>query len=335
MTTLLCVGEVFAGRFELLDPIAEGGMGSVWVVRDRKDGGLYAGKLLRQSDSASLLRFIREQGTRIDHEHVVTPLSWAGEDDRVMFTMPLVRGGSVAHLVGDFGALPLPWVGALLGQTLQALEAVHATGVIHRDVKPANLLLDATGTGPPHVRLTDFGVAVPVDEPRMTRASQVVGSLGYMSPDHLAGADPSPAQDLYGAAVVGLELVSGVRPPQAAAAAADRAAHDPSWAGLVDLLSSVVESRPGSPTTARDFRAALVALRLPPLVHDPDGPVVFEHLRPAPAEPTRVSARRTPTRPDTADPAGAGPDPHRSAGLALVLVGLVCAVAAIVLLLTA
>jgi serine/threonine-protein kinase len=141
------MGEVFAGRFELLDPVAEGAMGSVWRVRDLRDGRVYAGKVLRQSDAGSLLRFMREQSTRVRHPHVVTPLSWAGEDDRVVFTMPLVTGGSVATLLGDHGALPDPWTVALLDQALQALEAVHAAGYVHRDVKPANLLLRPTGSG--------------------------------------------------------------------------------------------------------------------------------------------------------------------------------------------
>ena len=97
--------------------------------------------------------------------------------------MPLVRGGSVASLLSDFGALPLRWVGALLDQTLQALEAVHAAGIVHRDIKPANLLLEPTGRNQPHLRVTDFGIAAPMDEPRMTRASMAIGSPGYMPPN--------------------------------------------------------------------------------------------------------------------------------------------------------
>ena len=71
-------------------------------------------------------------------------------------TMPLVRGGSVAGLVKEYGALPVRWVSQLLDQTLQALEAVHAAGIVHRDVKPANLLLEPTGTGRPHLRLLNL-----------------------------------------------------------------------------------------------------------------------------------------------------------------------------------
>ena len=89
------MGEVFAGRYELLDPIAAGGMGTVWRVLDRTAGDVKAAKMLRQTDAAMLLRFVREQSVRIDHAHVVTPQSWAGVDDRMLFTMPLVRGGSV------------------------------------------------------------------------------------------------------------------------------------------------------------------------------------------------------------------------------------------------
>ncbi|WP_235737541.1 hypothetical protein [Nocardioides alcanivorans] len=72
------------------------------------DGQVKAAKILGQSDAASLLRFVREQSMRIDHRHVVTPQSWAGVDDRVLFTMPMVRGGSVADLLRDHGALPGP-----------------------------------------------------------------------------------------------------------------------------------------------------------------------------------------------------------------------------------
>ena len=109
------MGEVFAGRYELLDPVAMGGMGTVWCVLDRADHQVKAAKILRQSDAASLLRFVREQSMRIDHSHVVTPQSWAGMDDRVLFTMPLVRGGSVSQLLKTYGVLPLRWT-ALAGR---------------------------------------------------------------------------------------------------------------------------------------------------------------------------------------------------------------------------
>lgn len=313
------MGEVFAGRFELLEPIAEGGMGSVWVVRDRRDGQTYAGKVLRHSDAGSLLRFMREQATRIDHPHVVTPLAWAGEDDRVVFTMPLVRGGSVATLLGDHGPLPASYVVEVLRQVLDALRTVHGAGLVHRDLKPANLLLEPTGSGAPHVRVTDFGIAVALDEPRLTRASQVIGSPGYMAPEQLAGADPDPRQDLYAVATCGLEMLTGVRPPGVREAARALAADDPAQGPLAELLLESSDPEPRRrPASAADLAARL---RTTPVAPDPDdeAPHVFDHV--GGVAPTAATAPKRPA------------DRARLAGLALVVLGVVAALVAVLLLL--
>ncbi|MDT0201670.1 serine/threonine-protein kinase [Nocardioides sp. AE5] len=255
------MGQVFAGRYELLDPIADGSMSSVWRVRDREDDTVKAAKILRQQDATSLLRFVREQGTRIHHDHVVTPLGWAGADDAVLFTMPLLRGGSVATLIGDYGALPPRWVAELLVQALAGLGAVHAAGVVHRDIKPGNLLLEHTGTARPHLRITDFGVSVPTGEPRLTRSSITFGTPGYMAPEQERGADPAPAQDLYAVAVTGLQMLTGAPPP-----------HDP-WAlpdePLVEVLLRAADPDPSRrPADAAGF-AALVRQAVPATEWDP------------------------------------------------------------------
>lgn len=272
------MGEVFAGRYELLDPIAMGGMGTVWCILDRQDGQMKAAKILRQSDAASLLRFVREQSMRIDHLHVVTPQSWAGMDDRVLFTMPLMRGGSVSGLLKRYGALPLPWVGALTDQMLQALEAVHAAEIVHRDVKPANLLLEPTGSGRPHLRLTDFGIAAPLDEPRMTRASVVIGSPGYMAPEQWRGADPDFRSDLYSVARVSLEMLTGERPTTDSAGVDLTALRsgDERWEGLLDLLTMACDEDPTRrPATATEMRQRLTGLGLESLQPAPDQPAIF------------------------------------------------------------
>ncbi|WP_243058276.1 serine/threonine-protein kinase [Nocardioides sp. SR21] len=193
-----------AGRYDLLDQVGAGAMGSVWRARDLRTGELVAAKVLGAHDSSMLLRFVREQSVRIAHPHVVAPTGWAAEDHRVVFTMDLVRGGSLEALRAEHGPLPPSYVAVLLDQLLQALEAVHAAGIVHRDVKPANLLLEPGG---PHLRLGDFGVAVVLDDVRLTRGPGVVGTDRYMPPEQAAGAPPDPRQDLYAAGVVAGELL--------------------------------------------------------------------------------------------------------------------------------
>ena len=245
------MGEVFAGRYELIDMIGEGGMGSVWQVHDRKHDRILAAKVLRQSDAGALLRFMREQGMRIHHPNVVTPLGWAGEDDRVLFTMSLVDGGAVSDLLRDRPVLPPRHVAELLRQLLRALEAVHAAGVIHRDVKPANLLLAATGAARPHLMLTDFGIAVPIDSPRMTTTSVVLGTRGYLAPEQLAGADPAPGFDLYAAGIVALQLLTGHRPDQVRRSRDELPTRPPGtpdqlWRVVTDLADPDPRGRPPS-----------------------------------------------------------------------------------------
>lgn len=301
MGSLSAVNDYFAGRYELLEQIATGGMGSVWRVRDHADGQVKAAKILGQSDASSLLRFVREQSMRIDHRHVVTPQSWAGVDDRVLFTMPMVRGGSVADLLRDHGALPARWVGEILDQTLQALEAVHAAGIVHRDVKPANLLLEPTGTGRPHVRLTDFGIAAPIDEPRMTRASMAIGTPGYMAPEQWYGADPDPRADLYAVAAVGVEMLTNVRP----AGAPDPldltgvTTDDPSGDRLLAVLATALaKDAAHRPSSATDFRNDIKALALASLPPAPGEVVSVPDRHPDPLHPTAAPGAPT-TQPMT------------------------------------
>lgn len=280
------MGEVFAGRYELVDLLATGGMGSVWRVWDRRERTYRAAKVLRQSDAASLLRFVREQSFRVEHPHVVAPLGWAGEDDRVLFTMDLVRGGSVATLCGDFGALPEGWVAVLLDQLLAGLEAVHAAGLVHRDITPANLLLAPTGRARPHLFLSDFGIAVQVDAPRLTRASQVLGTPGYLAPEQLLGGDPSPRSDLYACGMVAVELLTAERPDSSGATAG--ASLDACAGSLAPVLHSLVSGAASERfASATAARAALAAIGAVPSWEEPpsDGGVGIEVLDHCPALP--------------------------------------------------
>lgn len=206
---------VIAGRYAMLDQIGAGGMGSVWRARDERSGEIVAVKVLGQHNAALLIRFVREQAVRVRHPHVVAPISWAADDDLVVLAMDLVTGGSVQDLLDEHGTLPVGYAAVLLEQLLQALAAVHAAGLVHRDVKPANLLLqpaDPAGDGRPHLRLGDFGVAAPIADARYTTVPGAIGTQGYMAPEQARGALPDPAQDLYAVGRVGLQLVTGLPP---------------------------------------------------------------------------------------------------------------------------
>lgn len=252
------MGQRFAGRYELVDHLGDGGSGTVWRAWDERTGSYVAAKLLRQRDAAALLRFVREQSLRVQHPHVLAPTGWAAEDDDVLLTMRLVAGGSVATLLADYGALPVGLVLVLLDQLLDALEAVHAAGIVHRDVTPTNLLLEATGGASPVLRLADFGIAVLGSDQRLTDTGMVVGTPGYVAPEALVPrATPDARQDLYAAGVVGHRLRAGPAPVPAAAGpvALPEPTRDipPDVVGwLVALTDADPQRRPASAAAARE-----------------------------------------------------------------------------------
>ena len=256
------MGDIFAGRYELVDLLGEGGSGTVWRVWDHKRQRYCAAKVLRQVDATSLLRFIREQSLRLEHQHVLAPTGWAGEDDKVLFTMPMIRGGSVATLVGDFGPLPPRLVVLLLDQLLTALEVLHAEGIVHRDVKPANLLLDASGRGYPNMGLGDFGIAAGVDEPRLTTGPYALGTPGYLAPECMThGWDPDPKADLYAAGMCAVEMITGMKPERGIEAAEALAEADLPYE-LPQTLIDVVHRLAAPSMTARFDSAAAAKSRL-------------------------------------------------------------------------
>lgn len=140
--------DVVAGRFALCDP-RRGAAGTVWRAWDLRQGDWCAAKMMRQRDAGDLLRFAREQSLRLHHPHLLTPYTWAAEDAHVAIVSPLVAGGSLHPLLGDHGPLAPDLVADLLDQLLDGLEYVHDAGIVHRDVTPANVLLEATGAGRP------------------------------------------------------------------------------------------------------------------------------------------------------------------------------------------
>ncbi|RUQ09592.1 serine/threonine-protein kinase [Kocuria sp. HSID17582] len=199
--------DTIAGRFELLTPVAEGGSGAVWRAQDLRLGRICAAKVLRQRDSADLLRFVREQSVNLEHPHVVAPYGWAAEDEHVAIAMELVSGGTLEAALQDNGPVSDALAEELVYQLLEALQFVHTRGWVHRDVKPANVLLEPTGTAPPVARLADFGIAVRTDDARLTHTGTVVGTPGYLPHEAYAPGNPSPTMDLYAAGVTAVRMV--------------------------------------------------------------------------------------------------------------------------------
>lgn len=289
-----------AGRYVLLDEIGAGATGSVWRAWDLRERRHVAAKVLGSHDDALLQRFVREQAVRVQHPHVVAPAGWAAADERVLLTMDVVSGGSVATLLAEHPTLPEGVVVELLDQLLQALAAVHAAGVVHRDVKPANLLLEPTGGRRPHLRLADFGVAGLLGERRLT-GSGPVGTYGWAPPEQERGARADPRQDLYAVGVLGRLLLTGHDPAARVGPAADPVRPRGSLDPLLDALA------------------------------DPD-----PQLRPVSAAQALVTLRRLGVPPPHAwphvpDRLGPAPTPPRDPGRLVTLLACACFLAAIVL----
>ncbi|QNE76239.1 protein kinase [Streptomyces finlayi] len=285
------MGEVFAGRYELIDPIGRGGVGAVWRAWDHRRRRYVAAKVLQQSDAHTLLRFVREQALRIEHPHVLAPASWAADDDKVLFTMDLVSGGSLAHVIGDYGPLPPRFVCMLLDQLLSGLSTVHAEGVVHRDIKPANILMEATGAGRPHLRLSDFGISMRKGEPRLTETNYVVGTPGYFAPEQMMGAEPDFPADLFAVGLVALYLLQGKKPDSQALVehfasygtpSAPQGIPEPLWQVLAGLLQPDPQARFRTATGAR--KALTAAVEMLPEPGEGEEPVeVFDQIGPLPA----------------------------------------------------
>ncbi|GGZ83962.1 serine/threonine-protein kinase [Streptomyces bluensis] len=314
------MGEVFAGRYELVDPIGRGGVGAVWRAWDHRRRRYVAAKVLQQRDAHSLLRFVREQALRIDHPHVLAPTSWAADDDQVLFTMELVTGGSLVNLVNDYGPLPPAFVCALLDQLLSGLAAVHAEDVVHRDIKPANVLLEATGTARPHLRLSDFGIAMRLGEPRLTETDYVVGTPGYFAPEQMLGAEPDFPADLFAVGLVALYLLEGAKPDAKAIVeyftdrgtpGPPKGVPEPLWQVVATLLQPDPNARFRTATGARKALASATEL-LPEPGPDDELVEVFDQLGPLPAgfEPSgplrRASGLDTGAGPATGTGTGTG-----------------------------
>jgi eukaryotic-like serine/threonine-protein kinase len=304
--------DLLPSRYANAKPIGRGGMGEIFVAEDKTLGRKVAIKLLSERfarDENVRRRFTREAlaAARLSsHPHIVTIFDVGETEGRPFIVMEYLAGGTLAERArtGPIDReLAIKW----LQQAGDALDEAHERGIVHRDVKPANLLFDERGD----LHVGDFGIARVVDETTtgMTLAGTVLGTAGYLCPEQARGEPATPASDVYSLGIVAYELLTGGRPFEGGSATAEAAAHihqpvppaSERGVGLPREVDAVFErvlaKDPGRRyLTARDFvRALCLALES----HEETSPLAAGSTQqfaaaPPPAAPARVVQRRRP-----------------------------------------
>lgn len=289
---------VLAGRYELLSLLGGGGMAEVYRARDTLLGRDVAVKVFR--DASPEQRFDERQQSeisllaRLSHPGLVTIFDAGsgvvhGGWTRPYLVMELVTGPSLADRLERGGPLSPAHTAIVGAHVAEALAYIHQAGVVHRDVKPANILLpggERTGPFEEWTKLTDFGIARLVEDAHLTSTGLLIGTPHYLSPEQAAGASPGPPTDVYALGLVVLECLTGVRayPGSALESAAARLYRDPEipeslGSAWIDLLAAMTSRDAADRPTAVE---ASSALRTVVAVTQPT------QAMPAPVPPTQV-----------------------------------------------
>jgi eukaryotic-like serine/threonine-protein kinase len=209
-------GALLGGRYRLERVLGTGGMATVWLARDERLGRPVAAKILSDTlaaDPTYLRRFRREArlAAGLSHPNLVKVYDFGGDGDRPYLAMEYVKGGSLADRISA-GTAPELDASRLARELLEALDHIHDAGIVHRDVKPGNVLIAPDGTA----KLTDFGIAQPEDATRLTSTGLVVGTRSYIAPEVLRGERATVRSDLYSCAIILHEAVGDPPPPELA-----------------------------------------------------------------------------------------------------------------------
>jgi len=277
------VGRIIAGRYFLEEPIGQGGMGIVWRAHDQVLHRQVAVKevmlpaAMGDDEAAAYQRTLREARTvaKLNHPNIVTVHDVAEEDGRLWIVMELIPSGSLEERVAAYGPMTALRAARLGQQLLSALAAVHAAGVLHRDVKPSNVLIAAGDPGDgldEWAVLTDFGIAQSEGDSRITQGNMVMGSAGYTAPERLTGQDATPAADLWSLGATLYAAVEGHGPYQrdTASSMLTATAHEapppaPSAGRLAPLIEALLRRDPSArPSAAVAARILTQILRQMP-----------------------------------------------------------------------
>lgn len=330
--------RVIAGRYRLLSPLGEGGMGTVWRARDevlhrevavkevRAPAGLATSEVERM-----YARLEREAwaAARVANRNVVTVYDVATQDGRPWIVMELVRGISLAELLDAEGPLSPQRAAHIGAEVLSALRAAHDAGVLHRDVKPANVLMSNDG----RVVLTDFGIAMVEGSSALTMTGEVIGSPEFLAPERALGRTPGPESDLWSLGVLLYAAVEGNSPFRqntplnTLRAIVDDELPPPHRAGpLAPVIEGLLRKDPAERLSAgqaeQDLRivGAGGAPSAGTVRATPYAPTVAAFLAPSQTAPTAPVPAPGPTRPVTPGPATAPVRPDRNRRAALTLI---------------
>ena len=320
MHSLADTGRVIAGRYRLQAPIGRGAMGVVWRARDQLLDRDVAVKEVHMADTLTdeerahaYQRTLREAKTaaRLNHPAVVTVYDVAEDEGRPWIVMQLISAQSLDQVLATSGPLSPRRAAEMGRQLLSALTVAHAAGVMHRDVKPSNVLLGRDD----RAVLTDFGIATFADDPKLTQTGMVMGSPGFTAPERIRGEDASPASDLWSLGATLFAAVEGHGPFE-------------KRGGALTTMSAIINEDAPEAVTAGALAPVIAALLRREPSDRPDAgsaarmitdvlPLLADRAGGAPAgyEPTALSASSPPKSPAPKSPAP-GPVPSGPSGLA-------------------
>ncbi|MCS5735353.1 serine/threonine-protein kinase [Herbiconiux daphne] len=323
-------GVTFGGRYELSSRIAIGGMGEVWKATDLVIGRTVAIKILKDEylgDPGFLERFRAEarHAALVNHEGIANVFDYGEEEGSAYLVMELVPGEALSTILEREHVLSTDRVLDIVAQTALALQAAHAAGLVHRDIKPGNLLITPDG----RVKITDFGIARIADQVPLTATGQVMGTVQYLSPEQASGQPASPTTDIYSLGIVAYECLAGKRPfsgeSQVAIAMAQINETPPDLPVTVaepvrNLVLSCIAKKPEDrPSSTGNLARAAMALRrgdiasaaaaVPAVLgSEPPPPTMATRLMAAPGSPTQattvLSTPNTPAGPPPTPPGG-------------------------------